>query len=165
MTLTGYAHRRTINTGYGHKATGGNEMHPFLRAQLAALHQDDLRAEAHSARRARDARASRDGGPYSSAKVVIRRSTSGDGPALAALSALDAAPVPLGPALVAEVAGVPRAVLPLDGGRAFGDPFRRTDELVELLELRAEQLRADEGEEHRRGLLSWMTPTALRRLV
>jgi hypothetical protein len=99
------------------------------------------------------------------AEVVIRRATSADGPALAALSALDAAPTPLGPALVAEVSGVPRAVLPLDGGRAFGDPFRRTEELVALLELRAVQLRREETPRERRGLASWMSPAALRRLV
>ena len=140
-------------------------MHTLLQAQLATLHQDDLRAEAHSDRRAREARAPHDSAGDPSANVVIRRATSSDGPALAALSALDAAPAPLGPALVAEVAGVPRAVLPLDGGRAFGDPFRRTEELIQLLELRAKQLRAKDGAEHRHGLLSWVTPTALRRLV
>jgi hypothetical protein len=98
--------------------------------------------------------------------VVIRRATASDGPALAALSALDAAPLPLGPALIAEVAGSPRAVLPLDGGHSFGDPFRRTDELVALLELRAAQIAREEGGANReRGRLAWMAPAALRRLV
>lgn len=142
-------------------------MHPFLQAQLAVLHQNDLRAEA-AAEHARHA-AKRSGNGSSKdvpGEVVIRRSTSADGPALAALSALDAAPMPVGPALVAEVSGVPRAVLPLDGGRAFGDPFRRTEELIALLELRAAQLRREEeAPKERRGLVSWMSPTALRRLV
>jgi|SRR4051812_15864878 hypothetical protein len=142
-------------------------MHPFLQAQLAALHQSDLQAEAAAARgreRASRSAKERDAEPT---EVVIRRSTDGDGPALAALSALDGAPMPFGSALVAEVAGVPRAVLPLDGGRSFGDPFARTDELVALLELRAAQIqRDDESERHtRRGRLGWMTPAALRRLV
>jgi hypothetical protein len=58
-------------------------------------------------------------------------------------------------------------VLPLDGGRAFGDPFARTDELVALLELRAAQIHRDEEPERhtRRGRLGWMAPGALRRLV
>jgi hypothetical protein len=138
-------------------------MHPYLQAQLAALHQGDLQAEAAAARgssrRARHEKA-RDGQPN---EVVIRRATDADGPALAALSALDAAPMPFGPALVAEVAGVPRAVLPLDGGRAFGDPFARTGELVALLELRAAQIKSAPSRPH--GRLGWLAPAALRRLV
>jgi hypothetical protein len=141
-------------------------MHPFLQAQLAALHENDVKAEIARAR----GRAPREWGGdatngtrRSHADVVIRRATSGDGPALAALSALDAAPVPLGPALVAEVAGVPTAVLPLDGGRAFGDPFTPTDELVALLELRAAQIRRQAGPSapnRRRGPLAWATSAA-----
>ena len=140
-------------------------MHPYLQAQLAALHQTDLRADAEAARgRARPAKASRNDQPTA---VVIRRTTSADGPALAALSALDAAPMPFGPSLVAEIAGVPTAVLPLDGGPPFGDPFSRTDELVALLELRAAQIRRDgeHSDRRRRGLFAWASPAGLRRLV
>jgi hypothetical protein len=138
------------------------EMHPYLQAQLAALHQGDLQASAAAARGRSRAQRARDAQP---SEVVIRRATASDGPALAALSALDAAPMPFGPALVAEVAGVPRAVLPLDGGRSFGDPFARTEELVALLELRAAQIQHENrshGERHKR--LGRLTP-ALRRLV
>jgi hypothetical protein len=136
-------------------------MHPFLQAQLAALHQNDLQAAADATRGRSRASRARAAAPT---EVVIRRAASADGPALAALSALDAAPLPLGPALVAEVGGAPRAVLPLDGGRPFGDPFARTDELVALLELRAAQIKR-EGEPERHGRLSWMSVAALRRLV
>jgi hypothetical protein len=138
-------------------------MHPFLQAQLAALHENDLRADVDAAR-ARTRAASRSREPFA---VVIRRTTSADGPALAALSALDSAPMPLGAALVAEVAGTPRAVLPLDGGQAFGDPFVATDELVALLELRAKQIRREEREQEsrRRRMLAWTLPATLRRLV
>jgi len=141
-------------------------MHPYLQAQLAALHQNDLQAEADAVRgRAADS-SNGNGRNAQLSEVVIRRATAADGPALAALSALDSAAMPFGPALVAEVGGVPRAVLPLDGGRPFGDPFARTDELVALLELRAAQIRHEqEPERERRGLLGWMTPAALRRLV
>jgi hypothetical protein len=141
-------------------------MHPYLQAQLAALHQSDLQAEAAAVRgHSRGSRHEKapSGQP---AEVVIRRATAADGPALAALSALDSAAMPLGAALVAEVAGVPRAVLPLDGGRAFGDPFARTDELVALLELRAAQIqRDDDSSRDRHSRLGWLTPAALRRLV
>jgi hypothetical protein len=142
-------------------------MHPFLQAQLAALHQADLQADADATRGPRRSSKGERTRGSRQAEVVIRRSTSGDGPALAALSALDGAPMPFGPALVAEVAGVPSAVLPLDGGRPFGDPFARTDELIALLELRAAQLRDDDEPAHERhGVLGWMSPAAaIRRFV
>ena len=137
-------------------------MHPYLQAQLAALHQSDLQAEAAAVRRFSRDEKTRAAQPN---EVVIRRATDADGHALAALSALDSAAMPFGPALVAEVAGVPRAVLPLDGSRAFGDPFARTDELVALLELRAAQIeRGQDRSPRRHGRLGWMTP-ALRRFV
>jgi hypothetical protein len=159
--LTGYSNRRTIHIGYNDEQE--DEMHPFLQAQLAALHETDLKA---------DAARSRGRAPKSAAEpargrrvdVVIRRATAADGPALAALSALDSAQLPLGPALVAEVGGAPVAALPLDGSPAFGDPFERTTELVALLELRAAQIRRDgEAARERRGLLHWAAPAALRR--
>jgi hypothetical protein len=138
-------------------------MHPFLQAQLAALHENDIRAQVDAARGRKRAAS----GAREPADVVIRRSTSADGPAFAALSALDAAPMPLGPALVAEVGGVPRAVLPLDGGHAFGDPFARTDQLVALLELRAAQIRREQQPQPSRGrkALAWTLPATLRRYV
>src|SRR4051794_29817728 len=142
-------------------------MHPFLQAQLATLRNEDLKAAAARARH---------GSPHSEARgrgigpapagVVIRRTTASDGPALAALAALDAAPLPLGPSILAEVAGVPRAVLPLDGGPSFSDPFARTDELLALLELRAGQIRRDhDGSTRQRRHFSWASPAALRRFV
>jgi hypothetical protein len=142
-------------------------VHPFLQAQLAALHNEDLRASAASARgRSVSPAAGRDSG-RAQADVVIRRATSADGPALAALAALDAAPMPLGPSIVAEVRGVPRAVLPLDdGARAFGDPFAPTRELVALLELRAAQIQRNETTaQPQRRAFAWASPAALRRFV
>src|ERR1700716_2235139 len=142
-------------------------MYAFLQTQLATLHQDDLRREAEAAGARRRVPRSSQGAPAGTpSNVVIRTSTAADGPALAALSALDSAPMPSGPALVAEVSGAPRAVLPLDGAAAFGDPFRRTDELVALLELRAAQMRR-EGAQARpahRKLFASMSPV-LRRFV
>ena len=52
-----------------------------------------------------------------------------------------AAPAPDGPALVAEIDGRLRAALPLDGGPAIADPRHDGLDLVELLRLRALQLR------------------------
>jgi hypothetical protein len=71
--------------------------------------------------------------------VTIRFSRTGDDAEIAKLAQLDSAPAPRGRLLVAEVAGELRAALPLDGGRAVADPFRRTQQLVSLLELRRRQ--------------------------
>jgi hypothetical protein len=141
-------------------------MHPFLQAQLAALHNEDLKAAAARDRAGSAASNSRahDSG-RAPAAVVIRRTASSDGPALAALAALDAAPLPLGPSILAEVAGVPRAVLPLDGGQVFADPFAPTDELVALLELRAAQIHRDEKPARHPFRHVWASAAALRRLV
>lgn len=139
-------------------------MHPFLSAQLAALHESDLqrKAEQARARSLEAAAAASDGAPP--AEVVIRRATHADGPALTALAALDGTVPPFGPALVAEVEGSPRAVLPLDGSPSFADPFRRTGELIALLELRAAQLAGTERPSgHRRGWLGRLAPAVPRR--
>ena len=69
--------------------------------------------------------------------ISIRAATTGDGPALARLAALDSAPVPFGPVLLAEVDGRPLAALSVNDGRVIGDPFTRTTELVELLRVHA----------------------------
>src|SRR3954447_9342236 len=147
-------------------ATGGT-MHPFLQAQIAVLHNEDLKAAvARDRAGAAASRGHRRDSDHRPADVVIPRTTPSDGPALAALAALDVAPLPLGPSIVAEVAGAPRAVLPLDGGRAFADPFAPTDELVALLELRAAQIHRDEKPARARSLHHvWASASALRRLV
>ena len=74
--------------------------------------------------------------------VTIRHSEGHDLSALRRLAELDSAPPPVGAHLVAEEDGALRAALPLSGGRAIADPFRRTAELVALLELRCAQLRS-----------------------
>ncbi len=72
--------------------------------------------------------------------ISIRAATHGDGPALARLAALDSTSVPLGPVLLAEVDGRPRAALSINDDRVIGDPFARTAELVDLLRLHARAL-------------------------
>jgi hypothetical protein len=74
--------------------------------------------------------------------LTVRRARPDDAPALWRLAALDDAARPRGAHLVAEVREEIVAALPLDGGRAIADPFRRTADLVALLELRASQLAA-----------------------
>ncbi|MEA2365332.1 MAG: hypothetical protein QOE69_2013 [Thermoleophilaceae bacterium] len=77
--------------------------------------------------------------------VTVRRSHSGDESALARLAALDSTSPPRGPALVAEADSRVLAALPLGSGRAIADPFHRTAELVDLLELRRMQIEAADG--------------------
>lgn len=111
-------------------------MHPKIRGAMAEATQADLERKARNATRGSiPARAA-----HPETRVSIRAATPADGPAMAALAALDGAHQPLSDALIAEVDGALAAVLPLDGGRAFADPFRETQELVALLELRARQL-------------------------
>lgn len=61
---------------------------------------------------------------------------------IARLAQLDSAKRPSGRVLVAAVGGEPIAAVPLQGGPAIADPFRRTAELVSLLEMRVAQLNA-----------------------
>lgn len=61
-------------------------------------------------------------------------------PGLQRLAALDGAPLPSGPRLVAELSGRPVAAVGLRTGDAIADPFERSAALVELLRVRAGQL-------------------------
>jgi hypothetical protein len=78
--------------------------------------------------------------PFAEA-VAIREATLADSRAIDALATLDSSHRPHGRLLVAEVDGDLVAALPIEGGPPVADPFRRTSELVALLEARAAQLR------------------------
>jgi hypothetical protein len=78
-------------------------------------------------------------------EVTIRTATAADAPAVRRLAELDERRVPAGPLVLAEVGGEVVAALPVDGGPALADPFRRTAELTPLLALRARQLRGEAG--------------------
>jgi hypothetical protein len=78
--------------------------------------------------------------------ITVRRSVASDRIELDRLAALDSATPPRGPALIAEADSRMLAALPLGSGRPIADPFEPTAEIVALLELRAEQLRAKRSE-------------------
>ncbi len=82
--------------------------------------------------------------------ISIRAATPVDGPVLTRLAALDSARAPFGPALIAEVDGQARAALGLRDRRVVADPFARTAELVQLLEVHATAVADDREERHTR---------------
>lgn len=69
--------------------------------------------------------------------VLIRAARGSDGEALERLAALDSARVPAGELLVAESDGAIVAAHAPAVGATIADPFRRTADVVELLELHA----------------------------
>jgi hypothetical protein len=71
--------------------------------------------------------------------IAIRPATEADSPTLLRLAALDSAPAPRGPVLVADLDGEIVAARSLTRARSIADPFRPTAEISELLELRATQ--------------------------
>lgn len=73
--------------------------------------------------------------------MTIRPSGPEDRRRLADLAALDSARPFAGDALVAEVGGTPLAALELKSGRGIADPFAPTASLLDLLRIRAAQLR------------------------
>ena len=79
------------------------------------------------------------------ASVTIRLARAEDLPALRRLAELDEARLPETPLLMAEVEGVLRAALGLRSRASVADPFQRTDSLIELLALRADQLGRQSG--------------------
>ncbi len=80
--------------------------------------------------------------------ISIRAATHGDGPTLTRLAALDSAPVPFGPVLLAEVDGRPKAALSVREDRVIGDPFARTAELGTLLRVHARAIAEREERAH-----------------
>ena len=81
--------------------------------------------------------------------ITIRTATDADVPDLARLAALDETATIHLPALIAEADGRLIAARSLADGLVAADPFARTADVIELLELRAARLA---GSPHRRGL-------------
>jgi hypothetical protein len=78
--------------------------------------------------------------PYWAA-VVIRPAVAADAVMLRRLAALDSARQLVGAAVIAEQRGSVVAAVSLDDGAAIANPFVATAEMVDLLRLRAAQLR------------------------
>jgi hypothetical protein len=75
------------------------------------------------------------------ASVLIRRAGAWDGPEIDRLAALDERELPPGERLIAEVSGRPVAAVEVRSGATIADPFVPTRAIVELLGLRAAQVR------------------------
>jgi hypothetical protein len=73
-------------------------------------------------------------------RITVRHATADDAAQIRTLAALDDRKLPNGPWFVAEADDEIVAVMPIAGGPVVADPFRRTADLVALLELRASQL-------------------------
>ena len=69
------------------------------------------------------------------ANISIRTAEARDYPTIWQVAALDDSSVPSGRLLVAELEGEVIAAVSLDSGRAIADPFRRSADLVALLEV------------------------------
>jgi hypothetical protein len=78
---------------------------------------------------------------YDEAPVLIRRAAPADAPAIERLSALDEQELPCGERLIALLAGRPVAAVEVRSGATVADPFTPTAGIVELLGLRAAQVR------------------------
>ncbi|HEU0318566.1 MAG TPA: hypothetical protein VFR49_14620 [Solirubrobacteraceae bacterium] len=70
-------------------------------------------------------------------QLTIRPAQADDSAGIRRLAALDSAPVPRGPLLLAEVDGRLLAAVTVPGGRVIADPFAETLSLVEVLRLAA----------------------------
>lgn len=108
------------------------------------LSDDKFRTLEHEAAVSRLAHEAAPAPELEDGEIELRLCRASDDPALERLSALAERPEPFGRLVVALVNGELVAALPLAGGHALTDPFRRTAHLLRLLELRAEQLRRPE---------------------
>ena len=76
-------------------------------------------------------------------RLTVRVATDHDAYALAHLAAVDSAePLP-GRVLVAEVDGRPVAAIAVADSTVVADPFRRTADIVQMLRVRAAQMRGE----------------------
>jgi hypothetical protein len=100
--------------------------------------------------------------PGHTATITLRLATAEDTAALERLAALYDRPLLAGPALLALVDGELQAALTLAGDRELMEPFLPTAGLVDLLALRAQQLReqADLPTARERSLVPRTAPTS-----
>jgi hypothetical protein len=83
-------------------------------------------------------------------EITIRPATPADQAELRRLAQLDSSQLPEGDLLVAAVGGEIRAAVCVQSGNAIADPFHRSAELVRMLSLRVDQLRAPTAPRRRR---------------
>ena len=82
--------------------------------------------------------------------ITIRQLTASDWAAVNRLAELESTGAPSGPMLGAEVEGTLLAAISVETGGILADPFIRTAEIRDLLELRVAQLRKREVPTHGR---------------
>jgi hypothetical protein len=93
--------------------------------------------------------------------VTVRWAEPRDAEAIRRVAERDSKRTPAGATLVAEVAGQIVAARAVDGGETIADPFRRTSDLVDLLELRSAQI-VVRGETKGRGVAAlWLARNLL----
>jgi hypothetical protein len=109
--------------------------HPEFTKVLAADHLETLRRDARVVRGMTERPTS------DTREVQIRLCRTADDPQLEQLALLEGRPLPFGRLVVAVVDGRIVAAKPLGGGFTLRDPFVQTEQLVKLLDVRAEQLR------------------------
>jgi hypothetical protein len=86
--------------------------------------------------------------------VFLRLCRTHDDPALERLAQLEGTSVRPGRYVIAEVDGTIVAAQPLDGSAPIADPFRKTAQVLPLLQLRVEQLTGPTGRNPRWHVLS-----------
>ena len=96
---------------------------------------------------------------------TVRLAEPADQSVLLHLAALDSSRMPAGPLLVGEMGGGIQAAVPVMGGRAIANPFVRTAELVSVLELRAQQMRAERAREPELGRVIALPRATLGRMA
>jgi hypothetical protein len=117
-------------------------MNPQLSFGIAqARHQEFVERSTRRGRAAARSRRLRAASPIFWEGLTLRLATSADRPALAHLAELEQSSRPPEPVLLGVVMQRPIAALSLSDGSVLADPFAPTAELVELLRLRARQLR------------------------
>jgi hypothetical protein len=119
-----------------------NEMTGYLPYDANLARIEDLHARAAAHRRTRPEAPAAAAELPTTESIAIRWATDADRETLLRLAALEGVAAQPGDMLIAEVGDEPRAALHLASGAAIADPFRPTAELVELLRLRAQLLRA-----------------------
>src|SRR5260221_8162016 len=115
-------------------------MHSEFNQITVRSHEQELE---RSVRSAFLHRATPDGPAIPDETVVLRLCTVHDDARIDHLAELEGRPPATGRHVVAEIGGTIVAALPLGCGSALADPFRYTQHLMPLLELRAKQLGAD----------------------